>query len=80
MHPEEHRHTTREVQKWFAESGVEYLRTYPDSLFAAEPLDGAQLFDPAEDDWGFENWVAQLAWMRSLGREGGLWVTIGRKG
>ncbi|HEY1697707.1 MAG TPA: methyltransferase domain-containing protein [Polyangiaceae bacterium] len=80
MHPEEHRHTTREVQKWFAESGVEYLRTYPDSLFAAEPLEGAQLFEPAEDDWGFENWVAQLAWMHSLGHEGGLWVTVGRKG
>ena len=40
MHPEEHRHTTREVQRWFAESGIEYLRTYPDSLFASEPAGG----------------------------------------
>ncbi|HEY8086506.1 MAG TPA: methyltransferase domain-containing protein [Polyangiaceae bacterium] len=80
MHPEEHRHTTREVQRWFAESGVEYLRTYPDSLFASEALEDDALFEPAEDDWGFENWVAQLAWMKSLAHEGGLWVTIGRKG
>jgi SAM-dependent methyltransferase len=80
MHPEEHRHTTREVQRWFAESGVEYLRTYPDSLFASEELEDDALFDAAEDDWGFENWVAQLAWMKSLAHEGGLWVTIGRKG
>lgn len=79
MHPEEHRHTTREVQRWFAESDVEYLRTYPDSLFASDPLEGAALFEPAEDDWGLENWVLQLAWMRTLGHEGGLWVTIGRK-
>ncbi|HEY8042150.1 MAG TPA: class I SAM-dependent methyltransferase [Polyangiaceae bacterium] len=79
MHPEEHRHTTREVQQWFRESGVEYLRTYPDSLLAAEPLEGDALFAPAEDDWGLENWVAQLRWMKTLAHEGGLWVTIGRK-
>ena len=80
MHPEEHRHTTREVQGWFRESGVEYLRTYPDSLVAGEPLEDAALFEPADDDWGLENWVAQLAWMKTLAHEGGLWVTIGRKG
>jgi SAM-dependent methyltransferase len=79
MHPEEHRHTTREVQRWFKDSGVEYLRTYPDSLLAADKLAEDALFDPAEDDWGLENWVAQMAWMKSLAHEGGLWVTIGRK-
>jgi SAM-dependent methyltransferase len=79
MHPEEHRHTTREVQRWFEDCGVEYLRTYPDSLFAAERLAEEALFEPAEDDWAFENWVAQLVWMKSLAHEGGLWVTIGRK-
>jgi len=79
MHPEEHRHTTREVQRWFKGSGIEYLRTYPDSLFAAEKLPEDALFEPCEDDWGFENWMAQVAWMKSLAHEGGLWVTIGRK-
>ena len=79
MHPEEHRHTTREVQRWFKDSGVAYLRTYPDSLLAAEKLADDALFEPAEDDWGIENWIAQMAWMKSLAHEGGLWVTIGRK-
>lgn len=80
MHPEEHRHTTREVQRWFRESGISYLRTYPDSLFASETLEDDALFQEADDDWGFENWMAQLAWMKTLAHEGGLWVTIGRKG
>jgi SAM-dependent methyltransferase len=80
MHPEEHRHTTREVQRWFRESGIEYLRTYPDSLLASEPLQDDALFRPADDDWGLENWIAQLGWMKTLAHEGGLWVTIGRKG
>jgi SAM-dependent methyltransferase len=79
MHPEEHRHTTREVQRWFRECGIEYLRTYPDSLFASEPLEGDALFQPADDDWAFENWAAQVAWMKTLGHEGGLWITVGRR-
>jgi SAM-dependent methyltransferase len=79
MHPEEHRHTTREVQGWFRESGIEYLRTYPDSLFASEPPEEDALFRPADDDWGLENWMAQLSWMKSLAHEGGLWVVVGRR-
>lgn len=78
-HPEEHRHTIAEVQRWFRENDVEYLRTYPNALIGADPLEGAALFDPAEDDWGFENVLSQVAWASSLGKEGGLWVTIGRK-
>ena len=30
QHPEEHVHTLAEVQAWFAENGVEYLRAYPE--------------------------------------------------
>jgi SAM-dependent methyltransferase len=75
QHPEEHRHTLREVQVWFAENGVEYLRTYP-STVGDEPED---LFSPAEDDWRLESWVAQAGWMFTLGREGGLFFTVGRR-
>jgi hypothetical protein len=41
-----------------------------------EPED---LFAPADDNWMFEGWLAQLGWMRTLGREGGLFFTIGRR-
>jgi len=33
-----------------------------------------------EDDWGFENVLAQLSWARTLGQEGGLFVVVGRAG
>src|SRR6478735_1953736 len=75
-HPEEHRHTIAEVQRWFAEHGVEYLRTYPSAVFDDTPED---LFTRAADNWGLENWLTQIAWMRTLGREGGLFMTIGQK-
>lgn len=77
-HVEEHRHTLREVQGWFRENGVEYLRAYPDTLLAAEPLRDGALFEAAGDDWGFENLLAQISWARTLGHEGGLFVVVGR--
>jgi hypothetical protein len=32
-----------------------------------------------EDDWGFENLLAQLGWAATLWAEGGLFVVIGRR-
>jgi len=76
-HPEEHCHTIAEVQRWFAENGVEFLRTYPSAVLDDEP---DELFTPAPDNWAFESWLSQLSWMRRLGREGGLFFVIGRRG
>ena len=75
QHPEEHRHSIGEVQRWFAENNVEFLRTYPNATFEDEPDD---LFTAASDNWPAESWLAQLGWMRTLGHEGGLFFTIGR--
>jgi SAM-dependent methyltransferase len=79
IHPEEHRHTLAEVQRWFKGAGIEYVRSYPDTLIGAEPLKGAELFTSAEDNWGFENVLGQIGWAFTLSYEGGLWVTIGAR-
>jgi SAM-dependent methyltransferase len=76
QHPEEHRHTLAEVQRWFAENGVEYLRAYPSALVCD---DDRELFEAAPDNWRPEGWLAQLGWMRALGHEGGLFFTVGRR-
>lgn len=76
QHPEEHRHTLAEVQRWFAENGVEYLRTYPSAMLCQ---DSEELFTAAEDNWYFEGWLAQLGWIGALAHEGGLFVTVGRR-
>jgi len=75
-HPEEHRHTHGEVLRWFAENEVDYLRAYPSTVLGDE---GEDLFAPADDQWPLEAWLAQLSWMATLGREGGLFVMIGRR-
>jgi SAM-dependent methyltransferase len=75
-HPEEHRHTHGEVLRWFAENDVDYLRAYPSTVLGDDEED---LFAPAADRWPLEAWLAQIAWTATLGREGGLFVMIGRR-
>jgi 2-polyprenyl-3-methyl-5-hydroxy-6-metoxy-1,4-benzoquinol methylase len=75
-HLEEHRHTLAEVQRWFAENAVEYIRTYPSSVL---DNDAGELFERATDNWRVEGWLAQLGWIWALGHEGGMFVTIGRR-
>jgi len=41
--------------------------------------DSRELFTAAPDDWALERWIAQLAWTVTLGREGGLFFSIGRR-
>ena len=76
QHVEEHRHTLGEVQRWFRENGIEYLRALPSALLAEDEPD---LFAQSADDWALEGLIAQLTWMRSLGGEGGLFVAIGSR-
>ena len=76
LHPEEHRHTLAEVQSWFVENDVEFVRAYPSALIGEHP---DNLFDFAADNWLIEGWLAQVGWIHALGREGGLFVTIGRR-
>jgi len=75
-HPEEHSHSVAEVRRWFAGNGVDYIRSFPSTVLDDDPAD---LFVPAADDWRLESWIVQLGWMWTLSREGGLFVTIGRR-
>jgi 2-polyprenyl-3-methyl-5-hydroxy-6-metoxy-1,4-benzoquinol methylase len=75
-HPEEHRHTLAEVRSWFAESGIDYVRAFPTARLAEESCD---LFASEADGWWLEDWLAQLGWIGSLGDEGGLFISVGRR-
>jgi SAM-dependent methyltransferase len=75
-HPEERSHTIGEVAGWFDENGLDYLRCFPSTVLDD---DSAELFAAAPDDWGVERVIAQLGWTVTLGREGGLFFSIGRR-
>jgi SAM-dependent methyltransferase len=76
QHPEEHRHTLAEVQTWFRENGVQYLRAYPSAMLCEE---SEELFASAADNWQVEGWLAQIGWIGALGHEGGLFITVGQR-
>jgi SAM-dependent methyltransferase len=76
QHPEEHRHTVAEIKRWYTANGIEYVRTFPSTVLGDE---SDNLLTPIVDDWNVERWLAQLEWMWTLGGEGGLFVTIGRR-
>jgi hypothetical protein len=76
QHPEEHGYTVAQIQSWFAENGVEYVRRYPSALLDE---DHEELFAFAADNRWPEGWLAQDGWARTLGPEGGLFVTVGRR-
>jgi len=76
QHPQEHRHTLGEVQRWFAENGVDYVRAYPSAMLCEE---SEELFASASDNWWVEGWLAQMSWIRTLGHEGGLFITVGQR-
>jgi SAM-dependent methyltransferase len=67
QHPEEHSHTVAEIQRWFADNDVDYLRSFPSTVLDDDSED---LFARAVDDWRVERWIAQLGWMWTLGGEG----------
>jgi SAM-dependent methyltransferase len=76
QHPEEHCHTVAEMKRWCSENGIEYLRSFPSTVLEE---DSGDLFARAVDDWRVEAWIAQLGWIWTLGGEGGLFFTIGRR-
>lgn len=77
-HPEEHRHSLREVRRWFAENDITFVRSYPPILDPDQAP--ASLFEPEDDDWALGDWLTQLGWMGALSQEGGLFVTVGQAG
>ena len=76
QHPEEHSHTLAEVQGWLAGTRHHLLRAYPSAVLDDEP---EELFAQAPDNWRPEGWLAQMGWIWTLGHEGGLFFTVGRR-
>ena len=76
-HPHETWHSADEVLAWFAENNITFTSCYP-------PITGTQqadnFFDPGTPGTKAKRLLSQLAWLGSIGAEGGLFVMMGRKG
>jgi len=78
-HPHETTHTLDEVMGWFATNGIECLGVVP-RLTPGAPLTPAdRLFEPSPLSTPLGRLLGQLLWMFTIGREGGLFVVVGRR-
>ncbi len=77
-HPHESSHSMHEVDQWFDRSGI-------DTLLAIPPVgeerfnEDTSLFQPRPPSSHLDQLVAELAMLLSGGRDGGLYIMIGRK-
>ncbi len=79
-HPHESSHTVKEVLKWFKESKVEYVNSIPTlRKFDNFSLDFENLFSKEEINEDSSHLLVQLGWIFKTSREGGYFLTTGRK-
>lgn len=78
-HPHESRHTIGETIRWIERIGFEFVSSIPSSkprhLFAPE----TRIFEVEQPGGVLERLVVELGMMFRGGREGGLFLTIGRR-
>ena len=77
-HPHESRHSMAEVQQWFARSGIDLLLTIPPAG-GEDFTEQTQLFRPHSARSRLDYVVSELEMLLTGGRDGGLYMMIGRK-
>jgi SAM-dependent methyltransferase len=75
-HPAEVSVSLDTVLKWFRETGLTYVATVPS--IGNRSRDG-NLFAASAPGSRVSRWLRQIGWAFTIGREGGLFVVIGRK-
>ncbi len=77
--PQESKHTIGEVLGWFDQCEVEFINSIPKSM-AFEPFSPDEpLFKANPRGTAVDHFLAQLGMLLGGGREGGLFIMIGRK-
>jgi len=76
-HPHESTHTIGEVLHWFAEAGLEFVRSVPSVNGAAD--DGASLFTPSDRGSAWDHFQSQARHIVTGSREGGFFIMVGRR-
>ena len=81
LHPHETTHSVGEVLKWFRQNGIEYQQSVPSlTLFDKNILNISGVWNKTKaypnPYLRFHN---QLKWVITTHREGGYWITFGRK-
>jgi 2-polyprenyl-3-methyl-5-hydroxy-6-metoxy-1,4-benzoquinol methylase len=80
LHPHETTHTVGEVLRWFGRNGIRYSQTVPSLDFNdTSDLEVAGVWNDDKYPNVFKRWLKQLCWIYKTHREGGYWITFGKK-
>jgi len=77
--PQESSHTVGEVLRWFDKSGVEFINSIPKCKALESFSPKEKLFGVSPRGTGLDHVLVQLGMLVSGGREGGLFIMIGRR-
>lgn len=82
LHPHETNHTIGEILRWFKKNNVEYYQMMPSlKLFDQSSLEIAGVWNKFDEKYPsfIKRAIKQIAWIYKTHREGGYWITFGRK-
>jgi ubiquinone/menaquinone biosynthesis C-methylase UbiE len=71
--------TVGEVLKWFRQNNIEYVNSIPKIRLDDQLSPNDRLFGPQNPGSQLDHLLCQLGWIFSQGREGGFFITVGRK-
>ncbi|MGV1014455.1 MAG: class I SAM-dependent methyltransferase, partial [Methyloceanibacter sp.] len=77
-HPHESRHSMEEVLGWFERNGVDFLNGIP-HLDGSDVTEHEKLFEPHSKGDATSRFFTQAGMLVSGGKDGGLFIMIGRK-
>jgi SAM-dependent methyltransferase len=77
-HPHETRHSIDEVLDWFDAAGVDFLSSIP-AADGSPFTNDTRLFEPHPRATAAGRWATQLQMLLTGGRDGGLFIMIGRR-
>jgi SAM-dependent methyltransferase len=78
-HPHESKHTIGEVMGWFDRAGVEFVNSIPKTATSQPFSSTEKLFESNPKGSAFDHFLVQAGMLLGGGREGGLFIMIGRK-
>ncbi len=78
-HPHESKHTIGEVQQWFRDNGLEFVRGVPSVTSDSDGAPDRGLFDSTAPGTEWDHFWVQAQQIVAGSREGGLFIMIGRK-
>jgi ubiquinone/menaquinone biosynthesis C-methylase UbiE len=77
--PHEEKFSVDDVLRWFEENGIEYINSVPKVQRGERVRPDDRLFKPHALGTHLERFLCQLRWAFTKGREGGFFITIGRR-